>query len=149
LQTPIVPIAGYQTSRISLYWQVISGNLPIAGTLLTLGINVSNGGGPELLYEADSHGHIDMVSWFLRNGARLEDKGQYHGTALRSSAPNGYSAVVRFLLEQGANIEAQDIARWTPLRRTAKSGHEEVVRLLLQKGANVAAQAHDSTSVLF
>jgi ankyrin repeat protein len=115
-----VPIADYQTSRISLYWPAISGNIPMAETLLTLGINVSNGGGPELLYEAASHGHVDMVSWLLRSGARLEDKGQYHGTALRGSTANGYSAVVRFLLEQGANIEAQDIAGWTPLHCAAK-----------------------------
>lgn len=137
----------YQNGGISLYLAAESGDLPMADTIVTLGMD---GEGPLLpLYEAASHGHVDMVSWLLRNGADLEARSQYQGTALHASAANGYSAVVQYLLEYGADIEAQDNAGWTPLHCAAKDGHEEVVRLLLQKGANIAARTHDGGSVLF
>lgn len=88
---------------------------------------------------ASEKGHIDMVAFLLKNGARktIDAKGKTLGsTALMLAAEGGGISIIQCLLQYGADIEAKDDSGETALMYASSV---DSVRVLLSHGANIHA----------
>jgi len=80
---------------------------------------------------AAKHGHADVVSLLMDNGAAVTPP------ALTMGAESGQLDVVELLLAHGAQVNGKkDDLGFTPLHAAAKGGHLAVARYLLAHGAD-------------
>ncbi|KAJ3279009.1 hypothetical protein HK104_001851 [Borealophlyctis nickersoniae] len=125
---PTAPVHGPALLRA-----VENGDRPMFAMLLTAGVT----GGPddldEALWEAASHGYLDMVRTLLNAGADIDS---HSGRAIVLASVSGHADVVQALLDAGADMEYGDPEDY-PLIWAAKNGQGHVVQLLLESGAHV------------
>lgn len=100
-------------------------------------VNASSGDGGTALHYAADGGHLDVVSFLLRNGAEADARNAGDQTALLYAAYKGHEKIVELLIKQGAAFNYQDTRGRTPLHFAAREGRPEVVELLLSKGADI------------
>lgn len=81
----------------------------------------------------------ELVRWLVEQGADVNARDKYEGTALHEHAVN-WCGNIELLLELGANIEALDDQNETPLFAAAGSFKPDSVRTLIEKGANISAE---------
>ena len=81
------------------------------------------------LHFACKYGHIELVKFFLDQGANIE-AGRH--LSLRWAAENGHTSIVELLLDRGADVHIQNdyCLRWA-----SSGGHLDTVKLLLDRGA--------------
>jgi len=102
---------------------------------IKLGKGVWDGWWPPLQLAA-THGHKEMVRYFISQGAKVDMKSS--GWApLHDAAHHGHDGVVRLLIEEGADVEAKGQNGQTPLHHAALSGHIDVTKTLVQHGADI------------
>eukprot|EP00038_Savillea_parva_P005785 m.159972 g.159972 ORF g.159972 m.159972 type:complete len:764 (+) comp11885_c0_seq1:337-2628(+) len=85
-------------------------------------------------------GHLDMVKFFLDNGASVDDRDRdpkRQGNALHYAAWGGHLEMVKWLLEQGASLDDVDIVGNTALLYAVYGGHRHVVDELLARGRSL------------
>lgn len=131
-----------------LLMAVQSGHFEAVKTLVDHGADLTLTDQPNktLLALAAYKGHLDVVSFLLEKGERIEDKNKIH--PLGAAASRGHFKVVQLLLEKGAAVDVVDDGQ-TPLLIAVQNGHIEVVELLLSKGADVNCSYQTATALFY
>ena len=89
-----------------------------------------------------------LLDLTIANGARINDKDSFNGTALIRAADRGYPRVVRRLLREEIDIDHVNRLGWTALHEAIILGdgsqrYVEVVELLVAAGADVSLRSRD------
>jgi ankyrin repeat protein len=89
-----------------------------------------------------------LLDLTIANGARINDKDSFNGTALIRAADRGYPRVVKRLLRQDIDIDHVNRLGWTALHEAIILGdgsprYVEVVELLVDAGADVSLPSRD------
>jgi ankyrin repeat protein len=84
--------------------------------------------------------HLKVVQLLVENGAKVNVRGGYYGTALQAAAYEGNAEVVRYLVMNGANVNTEGGRYGTALQAAARCGHEVIIKVLIQTGAKVNAK---------
>lgn len=99
-------------------------------------------GEPSPLMEATMNGHLDVMAFLVKAGAKLTTRDQNGETALHWAARHAQVAAALWLLEQGADAKAAGHLDEPVLVVAIESGLEPLVAKLLERGAdpNAAGQ---------
>ena len=91
------------------------------------------------LHEAAFYGHLDMVRFFLENGALLDAPIHPFGhTALYLAVQQSRYDVVRYLIKSGARLSVEDTLMGTGLLHIAASnGDMQMAGILISSGIDV------------
>lgn len=81
-------------------------------------------------------GLVDVVEELLTEGADVNAKDDFHGSALQAASYTCHYEVVQVLLENGADINAQG-GFGGALHAAAIASHYQMVQMLIEKGADV------------
>ncbi len=89
-----------------------------------------------------------LLNLTIANGARINSKDSFNGTALIRAADRGYPRVVRRLLKEDIDIDHVNRLGWTALHEAIILGdgsarYVEVVDLLVAAGADVSLRSRD------
>jgi len=88
----------------------------------------------KLLLDSARENNLDGIKRAVKEGADLNIKSDWEGTAMHIAASNGFIDIVNFLLDANADSTILGGADFTPLHLAARDGHVEIVLLLLEKG---------------
>lgn len=80
---------------------------------------------------------VEVVSFLLENGAKINDRDTIDQTPLIIASQNGCTNIVRMLLGAGADIHHRNDQGENALISAAQEGHIDVVKVLIEAGANV------------
>ena len=94
-------------------------------------------GGETALHLAAYHGHTEILSMLLRNGAEPNMSMRNGRTALIIASEQGRGDVTRMLLEHGCNVHAVTNSGKTALYSACENGHAHIVPALLDHGSDV------------
>jgi uncharacterized protein len=97
--------------------------------------DVVNDQGQTPLMRAAEHGHLEMVTLLLDNGALINRPDELGKTALIWAAEGGDATVIDALIKAGAKIEQATRQGITPLMAAARNGQVDAVVHLLAAGA--------------
>ena len=94
-----------------------------------------------------------LLDLTLDNGARVNDKDSYNGTALIRAGERGYPRIVKRLLAAGIDRDHVNELGWTALLEAVILGeggrdHQETVRLLVDAGADTSIADRDGVTAL-
>ena len=89
-----------------------------------------------LIIAIDSH-HLEMFSFLLILGAKIDDKDHRNYRLLECAIYHKETAALELVLRSGANVNIQDKQRWTVLHRVVDRVDVDKVRLLLKYNADV------------
>jgi ankyrin repeat protein len=81
-----------------------------------------------------------LTSHLLHNGARIDDIGGEHGTALNAAAYLGHAALLQILLDANPDVNLRIERYGTTLITAARGGDTKIVKLLLQHGSDIDLQ---------
>lgn len=101
-----------------------------------LDVNATGKDGWTALAHAAFHGRVDVISWLLRSGAKV-DFAKGHYAPMGRAVVGGHVDAVRALIAGGAKVNEQasdDLS--TALHEAARSNRSVVVRVLLEAGAD-------------
>ena len=87
------------------------------------------------IHYAARRGYIELVQFFLEQGADINDVGTEGWTPLHMAGREGHTKIVQLLLERGASVNVKSNQGETPLQLAIQKGHEDVAALLRQHGA--------------
>ena len=88
---------------------------------------------------AANFGHVDMVSFLIRKGAKVNASDKFKDTPLAFAARNGHVDVAKVLIESGADVNSTRFDVRSLLHIVAALGNFEMMHLLVRNGANVNA----------
>lgn len=84
------------------------------------------------IFCAASRGHMEIVSYLVKKGARIDISDLYErSTPLLEACNHDYPMLVKLLIEGGANVSHRDSRGTTALFWACYYGHARVTRLLL------------------
>jgi ankyrin repeat protein len=85
----------------------------------------------DAMYAAARNGHTKVVEFLLDNGADVDAKGVFGGTALHWAAINGHRQTIELLVARGARVDIHD-ARFhaTPAEWAYEGGYAEIATRL-------------------
>ena len=120
---------------------------------MTVDVQDDNSSTP--LYLACAHGHTDVASFLLEEGADIDavineqPSDMYLAiNPLQIASQRGYHELVQLLLDHDADREITNGHGMHSLHLAAANGHTEVIRLLLSHGINVNDPTNDGTTAL-
>lgn len=87
------------------------------------------------LLDASKNGDLFLVEKLISNGADLNYKTEWGGTALYFACWHGHLETVIYLIENGATFDHKNQFGDTPLLMAKLEGHKEIVDYLKSKGA--------------
>jgi len=85
---------------------------------------------------AAKRGYIDLVSYYIRKGVKINQPNGRKETALHLAVQGGHLETIHCLLTRGADLELTDCRGYTPLMSAIHSQHAKVILYLLDAGAN-------------
>ncbi|MHB1463160.1 MAG: ankyrin repeat domain-containing protein [Armatimonadota bacterium] len=98
------------------------------------------------LHFAAEQGYVQLGSWLLTVGAKVNSQDYTGQTPLHKAADTGHAAMCQMLIKHGANVRAVDIDGLTPLHVASKA---KCVKVLADAGAPVDARDKLSLTPLF
>ena len=89
-----------------------------------------------------------LLDLMVSNGARVNDKDSFDGTALIRAADRGYPRIVKRLLRQDIDVDHVNNLGWTALHEAIILGdgsprYVKVVELLVAAGADVSLRSRN------
>ena len=131
----------------SLHQNIMDGNLAaIAQQTNRSDIEKDVNCGMTGLYFASLKGKVDVVKFYLQNGANVNAKSKRGSAPLHCAVISDCPEVVRILLTAGANVNETDATDSTPLHFAGSS--EEICTMLLKAGANIHAETRSKETPL-
>ena len=115
---------------------------------LVHGEDTSTPVGRTSLHTASAEGNIEIVQSLLDGGADVNDRNEFHQTALLMALWEKKFEVARLLIKYGADVNFPNGVGWTPLQVAAQDGNSEIVHVLLDHGADVNAKKMDDWTAL-
>ena len=100
-------------------------------------LNAKDENGASLLHVAISNKSLEIIRYFIENGANVNEKDKNNATPLHIAASNESLKIVEYLIENGAKVRVRDKVDTTPLHIVLDL---EIIKLLVQKGADVNAE---------
>jgi len=122
------------------------GDLAKVGELIGAGAQVdaadADNYGMQPLHWAAQKGHLPMVEFLLRRGAKIDAVDKAGGVEpLHWAAANGHLSVVEFLLREGGSADAATFRNGRrALHSAAERGYVKIVEFLLESGADPMAK---------
>lgn len=98
-------------------------------------LDMANADGYTPLMLSAYHGHVDVVSYLVKNGANVDGESKY-GTPVMAAVVKGNQEIVTVLLKNNANPDVADNNGTTALLYAAIFGLNDIAKLLLESGAN-------------
>ena len=95
---------------------------------------------PDEFLELCKSGSPIEIQIAINNGADINTRTIYNGTALMIAAANNSAEAVKVLLDAGADINAQAKDGWSALMEADANNNADVLKLLLDSGADVSIQ---------
>lgn len=89
------------------------------------------------LIAASISGNLELVEYFVAQGADLHKLSLTRATPLRMASFYGYTDIMEYLIDRGVDINKANCTGSGPLLVAAHNGGPEAVKFLLEKGANV------------
>jgi len=117
-----------------------NGNIGGLKVLLNeLGIDATDGYSRTALLWASYYGNLDMLSWLIENGAKINHQDKNGFSALHFAAQEKRIGIADLLLKHGANLELRDNHGNTPLWTAVFNARKdyELVKLYLKSRANL------------
>ena len=115
-----------------------------------LHVHGADGCTPLLL--ACKKGHMELVRFFLANGAAISDRdkdSKRQGNALHYACWGGNLDLVRYFLDElHGNLSDMDIVGNTPLLYSVYGGHKHVVEELLRRGRSLREKNNKNHTVI-
>ena len=84
--------------------------------------------------------HLNVVRYFVEQGADMERACSVGCTPLIYASSRGHFELARYLLEQGANRDKATVHGMTSLHYAAAAGYLEIAKLLMVYGADLNAR---------
>ena len=100
------------------------------------------------LWCAAGEGNIEIATFLLNSGAKVNQMTVTKSTPLRSACYNNRLEMVKFLIENKAQVDFPKNDGSTSLMVAAYHGHTDIVKLLLERDANVNLQDDQGASAL-
>jgi ankyrin repeat protein len=138
--------------RTALVAAAYGNHLPVARFLIAAGADVNAKDetvqSPYLIATAEVGNDPRLLDLTIENGARINDKDSFNGTALIRAADRGYPRIVNRLLKEDIDIDHVNRLGWTALHEAIILGdgskrYVEVVELLVEAGADVSLPSRD------
>jgi ankyrin repeat protein len=89
-----------------------------------------------LLRSAIQHNHLQVVQFWLDQGALLDADDTERASVLKIALENGHLEIAEFLMEYGIDLDLQD-CKYHAFVSAARWGHTHVVEYLLDKGLDI------------
>ena len=99
-------------------------------------INAKDQRGSTPLILAAYYNEIEIVSYFLKKGAPIDDKDASGNTALMGVCFKGFTELAMQLINAGANVNETNAMGASCLIYAATFNREEIAKILLEKGAD-------------
>ncbi|KAM0873686.1 hypothetical protein ACQ4PT_037892 [Festuca glaucescens] len=135
-----------------IHLAALGGSLPVCRYLLEdLGLDVDVDGpfGATAIEAAMARQNVELVRYFLDQGADTEKLDTEGRTLLHFASKVGNYEIVKLLLLKGAHVNAINLGG-TALHVAASSGLDDIVKILLDHGAdhNIALSGTDYTALV-
>jgi len=101
-----------------------------------------------LFIVASHYGHLNLVEYFIQQGANIDAEDEYQRSALSWASYADRTDVARYLIEKGADVETFENGGKTPLIYTSMNGNLDLVMLLINAGADVDSSDYRDTTPL-
>ncbi|XP_071121341.1 uncharacterized protein [Mytilus edulis] len=88
-----------------------------------------------LLFAAEK-GHLEVITYLVTQGSKLEARDCNENTPLILAAEEGHLEVVTYLVTKGSKLEASDVDGETALHNAAWNGDIDITKLLTEKGCS-------------
>ncbi len=127
------------------------GNLNVVRLLFQRGANLTSRDVNSFsgLHYAAENGHEAVVTWWLDQGADINDRSNgFSQTPLILACENGHLQLAQLLHRRGANLAAEDTFGQGCLAHAAKEGHEAIVNWLLDLGLDVNEPNNKVTPIM-
>lgn len=138
--------------RTALVAAAYANHLPVARFLIAAGADVNAKDetvqSAYLISTAEVGDDPRLLNLTIANGARINSKDSFNGTALIRAADRGYPRIVRRLLREDIDIDHVNRLGWTALHEAIILGdgsprYVEVVELIVEAGADVTIPSRD------
>ncbi len=100
------------------------------------------------LHYASLNGSLEVVKYFIENGADSKAKDLFGRTPVHVASLNGSLEVVKYFIENRADLEIKDNSNRTLLHYAALNNHLGVVKCLIKHWANIEAEDNDGRTPL-
>jgi len=111
-------------------------------------VNMKNSDGDTALHYAAGEGNLEITTYLLDHGAKLEAVNKWGNTPFLAAVIGKNMTTVRYLLDHGADVKVKNQWGITPLHSAASSGELEIVKLLVANGADTDAKSSDGDTPL-
>ncbi|CAD8092465.1 unnamed protein product [Paramecium sonneborni] len=103
--------------------------------LVSNNIDGKNKDGNAAIHLACIGGHLETVQILLKNGAQINQPGQFKMTPLIIASAYGHYDLVKYLIEQGAKVLSKDKYGRSSCIMAARNGNLKILSILLYNGA--------------
>lgn len=113
------------------------GQISVVHKLIDAGTDVNYSRHSSAVSLAAAHGHLELVSMLLVNGADIDQAGYLEPCALLQAIKAGDGAMVQLSSDAGADTRCRsnELQDFTPLQLAAVLGQQHIVGILLAAGA--------------
>ena len=97
-----------------------------------------------LIFIATINNNIDIVSYLISKGFKIDKKNPRGDTLLCVALENNYMDIAKLLILNGADVNMNNSENKTPLELAIRQNNKDIAEILIQKGANINIGIHDS-----
>jgi len=90
----------------------------------------------------------NIISYLINQGVDINEKNEYHETALHHAIIGGHYDIVKLLIDHGADIHIKDDDNLTTLMYASREDKKDIVHLLLDRGAKINEKDNEQWTAL-